>query len=62
VIFSIVGRSRLAVDDIARDLGIAEWNVATTGTSLAHRASMDTLGAAGSWTCRTSKAPSASHR
>jgi hypothetical protein len=62
VIFSIEGRNRLAVDDIARDLGVAEWKVPTTGTSLAHKAISDTLGDEGSCTWSTSNFPSANHR
>ncbi len=50
------------MDDIARDRPMAEWNVPTTGTSLAHKASSDTLGDDGSWTCSTSKSPSPSQR
>ena len=55
VIFSMAGRRRVAVDDIARERGMAEWYVPTTGTSLAQRASRETLGAEGSCTWRTSK-------
>jgi hypothetical protein len=39
---------------MVRDLGFDVWNVATTGTSEAHNAMSETLGVAGSCTCRRS--------
>jgi hypothetical protein len=47
---------------IARERGIAVCTVATIGPSATQQASSDRLGAAGSWTCRTSKPPSLSQR
>ena len=44
------------------DLAFAPCMVATMGPSKIQHAISDRLGAAGSWTCRTSKLPSLSHR
>ena len=51
-----------AAADKASDRGIAQWKVATTGTSDSRVAIRDVLGAVGSCTCTTSNDPSASHR
>ncbi|GAA1647626.1 hypothetical protein GCM10009744_43620 [Kribbella alba] len=59
-IFSSAGRSKPAAALIARDLTCQVWNVATNGPSPDHKAMMEVLGEVGSWTCTTSKSPSAS--
>ena len=62
LIFSSDGRRIEAEADIARDRICDVWKVATTGHSVAHSASSDRLGDAGSCRCTTSKAPSRSQR
>ena len=52
----VLGAQHRGDGAIARDRSFAVWNVATTGTSAAHRASSDTLGAVGSCTCTRSNA------
>ena len=47
-----------AVTVIARDRTWEAWKVPTMGPSAAQQASSPSDGAAGSWTCRTSKPPS----
>ncbi len=44
------------------DFVVEVWNVATMGPSAIFIASIDRLGALGSWMCRTSKSLSAIHR
>ncbi len=44
------------------DLVVEVWKVATMGPSAIFRASIDRLGALGSWMCRTSKSLSLIHR
>lgn len=46
---------------MARERGFEVWKVATMGPSAAQQARRETLGAAGSWMCRTSNPPSAIH-
>ena len=45
-----------------RDRGLAVWKVATIGPSASMQARRLTLGAVGSWACRTSKSCSRSQR
>ncbi len=61
-IFSRLGRTSGYTACIARERRLAVWNVATIGPVAAHRARIARLGVMGSWMCRTSNDPSASHR
>lgn len=61
-IFSNIGTTTGEIACRARERSIAEWKVATTGPCAAHSARMLSEGLYGSCRCRTSKAPSSTHR
>ena len=62
VIFSSIGTTSGEIACSPRERSMEVWNVATTGPSATHRASMLSDGIIGSWMCRRSKSPCSTQR